>query len=141
MKLLVACDGSKTALRAVKYAVKLLENLSQGGKITLISVHDDVALSHAMRFVGKAAVDDYLRELSEKDLSAARRLLDKSNVKHDMIVAHGHIAAEIANAASRGKFDLIVMGSKGRSALKDILIGSVAMRVNELASVPTLLVK
>ena len=58
-----------------------------------------------------------------------------------MIVSHGHIAAEIAKAASHGKFDLIVMGSKGRSALKDILIGSVAMRVNELASVPTLLVK
>ena len=141
MKLLVATDGSKNSLRAVKYASQLLERMSQPGSITLISVHDDVALRHARRFVGKQAVEDYLRELSEQDLADARKLLDKAGVTHDMIIRTGHVASEIADAAERGKFDLLVLGSKGRSALKDLLIGSIAKRVAELSKVPVLLVK
>ncbi len=141
MKLLVATDGSKNSLRAVKYAARLLGQLSDGGSITLISVHDDVALRHARRFVGKQAVEEYLRELSEQDLADARRLLDKAGVTHDMIIRTGHVASEIVDAAERGKFDLLVLGSKGRSALKDLLIGSVAKRVAEISKVPVLLVK
>ena len=37
MKLLVATDGSKNALRAVQHAVKLLGSVSEPGSITLIS--------------------------------------------------------------------------------------------------------
>jgi len=141
MKLLVATDGSKNALHAVKYAIQLLGRMSEGGSITLISVHDDVALRHARRFVGKDAVADYLRELSEQDLADARKALDKAGVSHDMIIRTGHVATEIVEAAERGKFDLLVMGSKGRSAMKDLLIGSVARRVAEISKVPVLLVR
>ena len=141
MKLLVACDGSKDALRAVKYAAGMLGSMSDEGSITLISVHDTVALRHASRFVGKDAINEYLREISEQDLAAARKALDKAGVKHDMIIRTGHVANEISSAASRGKFDMIVMGSKGRSALRDLLIGSIAKRVSEIATVPVLLVK
>ncbi|RPH67629.1 MAG: universal stress protein [Burkholderiales bacterium] len=141
MKLLVATDGSKNSLRAVKYAAQLLGRLAEGGSITLISVHDDVALRHARRFVGKQAVEEYLRELSEQDLADARKQLEKAGVAHDMIIRTGHVATEIVDAAERGKFDLLVLGSKGRSALKDLLIGSVAKRVAEISKVPVLLVK
>jgi nucleotide-binding universal stress UspA family protein len=125
----------------VKYAIQLLGRMSEGGSITLISVHDDVALRHARRFVGKDAVADYLRELSEQDLADARKALDKAGVSHDMIIRTGHVATEIVEAAERGKFDLLVMGSKGRSAMKDLLIGSVAKRVAEISKVPVLLVR
>ena len=141
MKLLVACDGSKPALRAVREAISLIGALSKGGKVTLISVHDDTALSHVSRFVGKDAIEEYLRELSEKDLAAHRRALDKAGIAHDMIIRRGHVAGEIADAAARGRYDMVLMGSKGRSALRDLLIGSVASRVAELSPVPTLLVK
>ncbi len=141
MKLLVATDGSDNALRAVDYAIGLIGRLSEGGTVTLISVHDDTALRHAQRFVGKQAVDDYLRELSEQDLAAARKRLDEAGVAHDMVIRTGHVASEIAAAAEQGGFDLLVLGSKGRSALKDLLIGSVAKRVSEISKVPVLLVK
>jgi nucleotide-binding universal stress UspA family protein len=141
MKLLVACDGSRHALQAVKYAIKLIAGLSDGGSITLISVHDTVALRHASHFVGKEAVQDYLRGISETDLAAARKALDKAGIRHDMIIRTGHVSDEIASAATRGKFDMIVLGSKGRSAIRDLLVGSIAKRVSEIATVPVLLVK
>ena len=142
MKILVATDGSKPAMHAVKYAVKLLRSLSStSNSITLISVHDDVGLQHAKSFVGKDAVADYLRELSEKEMKPARRLLDSAGVKHDMEVRTGHIAQEIVSCAKKGRFDLIALGAKGRSAFADLLLGSVAQRVLAMADVPVVLVK
>ena len=76
MKILVATDGSKPAMEAVKYAIKLLRSLSStSNTITLFSVHDDVGLRHAKAFVGEEVVADYLRELSEKEFKPARKLL------------------------------------------------------------------
>jgi nucleotide-binding universal stress UspA family protein len=141
MKILLATDGSKNALRAVRHAVKLVAELKAPSTVTLISVHDDTALRHAERFVGRKAVNDYLRDLSDQDLAAARKLLDKAGVRHDMVIRTGHVAAEIAAAATEGGFDLLVLGGKGRSGLKDLLMGSVAQRVTELSKVPVLLVK
>lgn len=141
MKIMVPTDGSKSALRAVRYAATLCAALKTESSITLISVHEDAALQHARHFVGKEAVADYLRDIGERDLAAARRALDKAGVKHDMVIRTGHVAGEIVRAAERGKFDLIVLGSKGRSAIKDMLIGSVARRVAESTSIPVLLVK
>ncbi len=141
MKLLVATDGSQNALRAVEFAASLIGRLREGGTLTLISVHDDVALRHARRFVGKQAVDEYLRELSEQDLASARELLDRLGVAHDMIIRIGQVANEISQAGETGGFDLIALGSKGRTGLKDLLIGSVARRVSEISSVSVVLVK
>ncbi len=142
MKILVATDGSKHSLNAVKYAIKLVGRVDPGAhSITLVSVHDDVGLRHAKSFVGKDAVADYLRELCEKDLKPAQKLLDAAGIKHSMEIRTGHIAQEICDCAKAGKFDLIVLGSKGRSAMADLLLGSVAHRVLSLAKEPVLLVK
>jgi nucleotide-binding universal stress UspA family protein len=142
MKLLVATDGSKPALHAVKYAAGLVQQLAPAAaSITLISVHDDAGRREAKAYVGSAAVADHLRELSEKELAPARKLLDAAGIKHDMVVRTGPIAPEIVACAKGGKFDLIVMGSKGRGAIADLLLGSVAQRVLTTAAGPVLLVK
>jgi len=142
MKILVASDGSKNALRAVKYAADLLKNSSDKSKsITLISVHDDAGLRHAKAFVGKEAVADYLRELSEKELKPAMKALSDLGVKHDMVMLIGNAAQEIVALGQKGKFDMIVLGSKGRSAIADMLLGSVAQRVLTQAKQPVVLVK
>ena len=142
MKILVATDGSKHALHAVEYAAKFVGILrSATNPITLISVHDDVGLRTAKSFVGSAKVADYLREMSEKELRPARKLLDNAGIKHNMLIRTGHIAREIVACANGGKFDLIVMGSKGRSAIADLFLGSVAQRVLATAKQPVILVK
>lgn len=142
MKILVATDGSKPAIHAVKYVVKLLQSLSSpSNSVTLISVHDDVGLRHARSYVGKDAVDGYLRELSEKELKPAQKLLDSAGIKHDMEVRTGHVAQEIVGCAKAGKFDLIALGAKGRGAFADLLLGSVAQRVLTMADMPVVLVK
>lgn len=142
MKILVATDGSKPAMHAVKYAIKLLQSQSsKSNSVTLISVHDDVGLQHAKSFVGKDAVADYLRDLSEKELKPARKLLDSAGVKHDMVIRTGRVAKEVVGCAKAGKYDLIALGAKGRNAIADLLLGSVAQRVLVMADIPVVLVK
>lgn len=142
MKILVAVDGSKFALHAVQYAADLVAQLRPGQhNITLVSVHDDIGLGHAKAFVGKEAVAEYLRDISDKELKPARDLLDAAGVQHDMVERTGHVAQEILDCAHQGKFDLLVLGSKGRGAIADLLIGSVARRVLSGAQQPVLLVK
>ncbi|MBX9848874.1 MAG: universal stress protein [Rhodocyclaceae bacterium] len=141
MKILVAIDGSKHSLNAAKYTAKLTKNMRSTDSITLITVHDNVAFRHASQFVGKNEVEDYLRELSEKELKPARKVLDTAEVKHNHAIVIGHVSEEIVKFAAAGKFDLIVMGSKGRSGFADLLVGSVAQRVLATAKQPVLLVK
>ena len=140
MKILVAVDGSKASLNAVKYAAKLSVNLRSDDLITLVTVHDDQGLRHAEQFVGADAVQDYLRELSDKELKAALAVLVKAGVKHNAIIQTGHVADTIAGLANKG-FDMVVMGAKGRSGLADLLLGSVAQRVMATCTKPVLLVK
>ena len=141
MKILLPIDGSKSSLSAAKYVAKLAKNSRSPAVVTLVSVHDDASLGHVKQFVAKSVVDDYLREVSEKELKAAQKVLDAARVKHNMVIKRGHIADEIVGLANKDKVDLIVMGAKGRGGLLDILMGSVAQRVSGTAKQPVLLVK
>lgn len=141
MKVLLPIDGSKSSLNAAKYVAQLAKNSRSPTVVTLVSVHDDAGLGHIRQFVAKSVVDDYLRELSEKDLKAAQKVLDAARVKHNMAIKRGHIAEEIMAIANKDKVDMIVMGTKGRSGFVDVLIGSVAQRVSSSAKQPVLLIK
>jgi nucleotide-binding universal stress UspA family protein len=106
-----------------------------------VSIHDDIGLGHVKQFVANSVIDDYLREVSEKELKAAQKALDAAGVKHNMAIKRGNIAQEILALANKEKFDLIVMGSKGRSGIIDSLMGSVAQKVSSGAKQAVLLIK
>lgn len=142
MKILVPVDGSKPSIRAVKHAAKWLGLMSvKAPSLTLVSVHDDAGLRHAKALVGGKDVADYLHERSEEELKPIRKWLDASGVPYDVEIRIGHVAQEIVRFAEKGKFDLIVLGSKGRGAVADLLLGSVAQRVIAGVSQPVVLVK
>lgn len=141
MKILVAVDGSKSSLNAVKYAAKLALGLRTKDRITLVSVHDDSGLRHAKRFVAKEKIDDFLREISDEDLKAARAHLSRQGVAYDAIIRRGHVAEQIIKLANGGKFDIVVLGSKGRTGLVDLLLGSVAQKVTAACKPPVVVVK
>ncbi|MBW6495579.1 MAG: universal stress protein [Burkholderiaceae bacterium] len=142
MKILVGIDGSKNALRALRFAIRLLRRIEgRHRSIVMLSVHDDTALRAASHFVGNEAVDDYLSDLSQADLAPAIALAAKSGLNYEAIEGRGPLASTIFDTAKAGKCDLIVLGSKGRSGIKDLLLGSVAQRVAAISNVPVTLVR
>ena len=141
MKILVGIDGSKSSVNAAKHAAKLATSLRTKNRVTLLSVHDDSGLKHFKRFAAKGAIEDYLREISEKDLLAAQKILDAAGVAHVMQIEYGRAADVLIEVSTKGKFDMIVLGSKGRSTLKNFVMGSVALSVLSSATIPVVLVR
>lgn len=141
MKFLVAVDGSKSALSAARYAAKLASAVRGKNHVTLLSVHDDSALKLFKSYVPKGAIGDYLREMSEKDLAPSRKALDKAEIAHDMVIRYGDIAEQILDEIKSSGCDMVILGSKGRGVLKNLMVGSVAQKVLASTSVPTLMVR
>ncbi len=141
MKMLVAIDGSKNSLRALKYAIKLAGKLSEPSSLVLVNAHDDTALRGASQFVGKDTVKGYLDDLSNSELAEAVALAEKSGVSFETRLVRGQVAQTILKAATDRDCDQIILGSKGRSALRDLLIGSVAQRVIAMSTIPVTIIK
>ena len=141
MKLLVTTDGSTASEGAVKYAARLFSSFKTDSHITLITVLDDSSLRLFKKHTPKGAVEDYLRELADKNLEWAIKYLNKTKLPHDMAIRYGHPSEQIIKEAQSGKFDMIVMGTKGRSSWADTFLGSVAQRVVGTSKLPVVLVK
>jgi nucleotide-binding universal stress UspA family protein len=141
MKILVPTDGSVCALRALDYAIDMSKSMGNAASISLLSVHDDTGLKHVRKHFPKGTIEDFLHDLSVKELKSSKSKLEKSSLDHEVIIKTGHVAGEIIKVAKSGKFDLIVMGAKGRSTFTDLLIGSVAQRVLSATHVPVTLIK
>jgi nucleotide-binding universal stress UspA family protein len=82
----------------------------------------------------------YLK-LAEKKINKFLQKDYLSGVKVTPIIKHFKIFSELDQLAKEENADLIVIGSKGTSGLKEIFIGSNAEKVIRYANVPVLVVK
>jgi nucleotide-binding universal stress UspA family protein len=145
-KILVPTDGSKTAQRAAVYAVDLAKQLN--ASIIALSVIDKrMFLAQAVPAAKTAkhtpeTVEDYLTESAKGYAGEIKKLCDQSGVTCHLSVKMGYPVEEIAKEAKHAQADLIVMGSRGRSALSATVLGSVSYgMIHTDKSVPVLLVR
>jgi nucleotide-binding universal stress UspA family protein len=145
-KILVATDGSETAWKAVKYAAGLAKQT--GAAITVLSVIDKSplliqsipAVSAPTRLI--EPVEDYLRQAAEAYLEKAEKLCRRSGVKFKKVIRSGHPVDEIVKEAMKSKADLIVLGSRGREAMRAAVLGSITYGVlHKDAKIPVLVVR
>ncbi|MEJ2683530.1 MAG: universal stress protein [Candidatus Sulfobium sp.] len=132
-KILVATDGSKTAMKSVKYAADLARQT--GAKIIVLSVVDrNYVITQSIPAVSTPthiteSVEDYMRHAAEAYLSSAEKLCKKKGVETKTVVRSGHPVEQIVREARKSKVDLIVMGSHGKSAIESAVLGSVTYGV------------
>jgi nucleotide-binding universal stress UspA family protein len=132
--ILVAWDGSEHAKRALGEAVDLAR--TQAGRLTLLTV---AAPLHAW--------PGYVPPVSQADLiSAAEGILAEGEalVPEGIPVsgrtASGDPGAELVKRAAAADHDLIVMGSRGRGAVRSAVLGSVSHFVLNHTAVPVLII-
>jgi nucleotide-binding universal stress UspA family protein len=138
MKLLIAIDGSESALRALSYVINHKEFFSANPELVLINVHLPLPSPRAEAYLGSAAIKQYYKEESDEALAPARALLAGTPCRVTERQVVGQPVALIVAAAAQQGCDLIVMGTHGRNALANLLMGSVAMRVIAASPVPVL---
>ena len=122
--LLIPLDGSPHALSAIHEAA-LLANAGQS-RIILLNV---INIAYC---AGRIGMGEDLGLEAEKVINEGRKLLVEKGIDSKRISAsirYGSPAGEILRVAKEGGPCLILMGRQGRSALKDILLGSVSNEV------------
>ena len=143
-KILVPIDGSAYSLKALKFAAGIAKN-SKSEKIALINVYSTASERAILTDAGMEsrivlAVEKIQKE-SASILDHGEKMVEAEGLNVEKISVDGHVTEEIINAAEKGKFDLIVMGHRGRSKIKLILLGHVCEEVTRYAPCPVLVVK
>jgi nucleotide-binding universal stress UspA family protein len=137
--MLVAVDGSESALRAVEHAVLLAKRASSD--LCVLNVQLPIRVGPPLRDTDRSQIDPYLEEQAQPLLDAATTICRKQGVPHRARLAVGEIAQTIVDTAQGLGAEQIVMGSRGMSALPSLMLGSIATKVIHLAQIPVTIVK
>lgn len=141
-RILLPVDGSECALRAVALVIAKRAYYANPNELEIHLVNVQPPLSHDVtRFASHQQVADFHREESEKLMRAACQLLDDAGATYTCHPLVGGVAEAIAGLADTLHCDQIVMGTHGRGAFRELLMGSITIKVLHLSKVPVLLVK
>jgi nucleotide-binding universal stress UspA family protein len=140
-KILIPVDFSPHSAEATRVGVDLAKRF--GASLTLAHVYDPLAYAVPDGFVLLPPPElEKLFDAFRTQLASSERLaLDAGAPRVETKLLQGFVAGQIAEFASRGEFDLIVMGTHGRTGMQHLFLGSVAERVVRLATCPVLTVK
>jgi nucleotide-binding universal stress UspA family protein len=145
-KILVPIDFGDDAHPAFEYAVMLARTF--GASLDLFHVWKPPALVPMQMLVVPEpgavprAADDVARSMAEARLDELAAEARKLGVAHVVRrVGVGDPAHDICDLARSGRFDLVVMGTHGRTGVVHALLGSVAEKVVRRAPCPVLTVR
>jgi nucleotide-binding universal stress UspA family protein len=138
-KLLVPVDGSAESMCAVEHVIEQVSR--SDAQVHLINVQPPIMAGDVNYFMSAKMVFEMRRDAGERALRGAKRLLDANHVQHTAEVIFGKPAEAIARCAVERRCTKIVMGTKGRSLIANLVARSVASRVVRRAHVPVTLVK
>lgn len=143
-KILLPSDGSDYALRAAAAAAELAKVL--GASVTVLHVF--TMPTTPMTVPGAPGVDvesgalnAYIEQVQDAVAKRTGRVLDEAGVPYTTLLEAGHPAEVIVRIAEDDGYDLIVIGSRGLSAIQSFLLGSVSDKVSHHAHCPVLIVK
>jgi len=135
-KILVPLDGSKNSLRGLDEAIYLARQCK--AVITGLYVVPMYPRNLADAFM---PYQIHLTKDAKLFMEKAKKLCAKKGVMFKYKVEIGSPTNEIEYFAKNKKFDIIVIGSRGQSGIKEAFLGSVANTVVHKSKVPVLVVK
>jgi len=142
VKILLAVDGSESAVRATRKLVEVLPFYKEAPQIELVNVRQPVPLVGRWGpVVTHDMVQLYYKEESDRALAPSAQVLDDAGVRYAARVLVGDIPQTIAQHALQSGFDMIYMGTRGMTAIANLVLGSIATKVLHLAEVPVVLVR
>ncbi len=148
-KILVGIDGSESSFNAANYANDL--SVKFNCEIILLSIvpskihHGDS--SGVFGMVSQSYLNDYKKDAEKwfkeiiNNIKNEETFDDEKKIKTDIITTPFSIAASILNYAEERDVDLILIGTRGNSGLKKMLLGSVASDIVTYSYCPVLIIK
>jgi nucleotide-binding universal stress UspA family protein len=150
--ILVPLDGSEHSSRALTAAIQIAKAFR--GKLTLIHVYS-VSVTPVMMPESMGSMPGYpmtspadvsrmienAKQIGKNILMQGLEQAKAENVPVESLLKEGHVVQEVIRTAQEGKFDLIVIGARGMSRIRELLLGSVTDGVVHHVTIPVLVVK
>ena len=124
-KILVAVDGSETSIKAAGYAIAAAKK--DDAQLTALTV--------------KVKENDKVEAQQWFDKIRKKAKENNIQLKKEIIDIPMSVEGAIVNYAERENVDLIIIGTRGRSGITRMLLGSVASEVVTYAHCPVMVVK
>lgn len=138
--ILVPYDGSEPSARALDHALRIVGN-EPGTRLTVAHVINLQPVTIAD--ITFAPPDNYREQVKahgDAVIDKIKRMIGDVPGSHVVILA-GSPAEAILDYADSGECDLIVMGSRGLSTIKEFFLGSVSHNVILNARIPVMVLK
>ncbi len=135
--ILIPVDGSEHSRRAVEYGADLAAMTK--AKIVLLHCRKTVPT-----FLGQPNAEEMLERLNrdaEELLAPFKKLLDDRKADYIDLIVGGRPSEVVVYVAEAEKCDLIIMGTKGKSEIEGLVLGSVTHRALHAAPCPVLVVR
>jgi len=149
-RILTAIDGSHSSMEAAKYALAMAKKYD--AELFALTIINTQPWFHSSTLYGWASPET-MEKVHENDIRHAQTWLDqvKETAENDGVRSQTKIllvpytetstAGAIINYAEENHIDLIVIGTRGHSGLKKMLLGSVALAVLTYSHCPVLVIK
>ena len=148
-KILVPLDRSDHSRRALDVAIQIAKRFD--GKLTLVHVYSVATPaimleSHPLTMPitpsgYTSKFEEAARNEGDSILADYKRIAEVEKVNVDVMLREGHTVQEIIKVSKEGNFGLIVMGARGVSHIKEMLLGSVTDGVMHHVDCPVLVVR
>ena len=132
----MAIDGSQSAKRAFEQSIYLAGKCDS--KLEVVHV---VPCEFGGDSVNTFELVEELKNKGKKILEQCKKVAVKKNISIKTFSDLGDPAKIILELAKSSDYDLIVMGSRGRSTFKELLLGSVTQKVTHHAKCPVMVVR
>jgi nucleotide-binding universal stress UspA family protein len=142
-KILLAVDGSENAVRATGKLVEMLPSYKEAPQIDLVNVRHPVPFRGSLMgvVISHDMIEGYYNEEGQLALAPSAKVLDEAGVRYSPHVLVGDIPQTLVRHAHDSGCDMIYMGTRGLTAISNLVLGSVATKVLHLAEVPVVLVR
>lgn len=142
--ILVPVDFSLGSRAALRHAALLAERFDAKVEVIHVWEPSPVITPNQLMWVG-GDVDNFWRQLSGDLERRIKELVaeETPRIAKDVhvVVEAGYVAHSVVRRIEQGHYDLVVMGTHGRTGLSHLLLGSVAERVVRLSPTPVLTVR
>ncbi|MEW5920929.1 MAG: universal stress protein [Bacillota bacterium] len=139
-KILMATDGSEHSEKTIAETIRLAGSME--GEVTVITVMEEAPnLAYIVPSDVITQIKVNYEQSSKTILTRAEQKFKEKGIEVKTILVSGHPADEICRVAKEGNFDIVVLGSRGMSGIKELFLGSVSNKVAHCAKPSVYIVK